>query len=544
MSKHSEEPAATWPLEKTWLFRHVLIVAILAFSNRSLPTAFLPLVLRQDFKQPYVFVGIAMAAYPFAALCGIGWATRASLSSQRIVLLHTVALLSMCAATLVFGFSDMSLAIVGPTSATIIVVMLRSMQGITSALYLSSNTTLISRYFSDSVPYVLGMVEVGVGVGSQLGRMIGGFLYDAGGFVCPFVTLAFVQSMWCGVGFAFKDESMARSVATSHVVRKELSSIPWISFLTKRNMIALLGVFSMYFMTGFMDTTLPQHLESRIGPISVGKLSVVMSTRSLSYLICSYMFAQIMHRNLMSYEQMIALGAFNTILGLALLSPITAIDEMIQEIVPDASALRLVTWVVQVVALVILPSGLAALFIPALPVLQRDVRHLGDQAVEQVSQLFIVALSLGEATGPILGGTMVAYIGFERSTILISAPLFVVLVGALSFHVSPSNSSASSLELPLTAETDRPARQTSYFTGDFAIGQMPYALQQEVGPPGSAPALTFRRSYEILPSKPKPWESAPASNFRRPYKGDKGVISDKNKLSIFSERVEKNLLGA
>lgn len=39
-----------------------------------------------------------------------------------------------------------------------------------------------------AVAYVVGMAEVAVGLGAQLGRLGGGGLYDLGGFGCPFLT--------------------------------------------------------------------------------------------------------------------------------------------------------------------------------------------------------------------------------------------------------------------------------------------------------------------------------------------------------------------
>lgn len=39
-----------------------------------------------------------------------------------------------------------------------------------------------------AVAYVVGMAEVAVGFGAQLGRLAGGGLYDLGGFACPFLT--------------------------------------------------------------------------------------------------------------------------------------------------------------------------------------------------------------------------------------------------------------------------------------------------------------------------------------------------------------------
>jgi len=43
---------------------------------------------------------------------------------------------------------------------------------------------------ASAVAYVVGMAEVAVGFGAQLGRLAGGALYDLGGFGCPFLSAA------------------------------------------------------------------------------------------------------------------------------------------------------------------------------------------------------------------------------------------------------------------------------------------------------------------------------------------------------------------
>eukprot|EP00438_Fugacium_kawagutii_P006855 Skav200839 [mRNA] locus=scaffold2392:39496:41371:- [translate_table: standard] len=63
-------------------------------------------------------------------------------------------------------------------------------QGVGQALYMAANTTLISRRFT-AVAYVVGMAEVAVGFGAQLGRLAGGGLYDLGGFA----SVAYVVGM-------------------------------------------------------------------------------------------------------------------------------------------------------------------------------------------------------------------------------------------------------------------------------------------------------------------------------------------------------------
>lgn len=73
------------------------------------------------------------------------------------------------------------------SNAFLALVALSFVQGVGQAFYMAANTTLIARRFQ-RVAYVVGMAEVSVGLGAQLGRLGGGGLYDLGGFACPFLT--------------------------------------------------------------------------------------------------------------------------------------------------------------------------------------------------------------------------------------------------------------------------------------------------------------------------------------------------------------------
>merc|ERR1719291_289912 len=167
-------------------------------------------------------------------------------------------------------------------------------------------------------------------------------------------------------------------------------------------------------------------------------------------------------------------------------------------------------WTVQVLSFVVTSSGLAATFIPTLPLLQREVRHLGDQAVEQVAQLFIAAMSLGEAVGPIAGGALSAQVGFTCAATMCAAPMVLVLVGSVLWR-GPAPASVEGMDVPLDLPTPAEERflLPDMLDGEsaFRVRQMSFALMQEVGPPGSAPSLTFRRHFSPKPkTRHKPWE--------------------------------------
>eukprot|EP00971_Amphidinium_carterae_P231571 4595713-Amphidinium_carterae.1 len=58
--------------------------------------------------------------------------------------------------------------------ATAAIVFCRILQGIGFALYIAAHTVLVTRVYPNDVAYILALVEVFVGIGGQLGRLLGG----------------------------------------------------------------------------------------------------------------------------------------------------------------------------------------------------------------------------------------------------------------------------------------------------------------------------------------------------------------------------------
>jgi hypothetical protein len=308
--------------------------------------------------------------------------------------------------------------------------------------------------------------------------------------------LAIVQALWACLGTSFKgdveDELEVQRDASMH-----LEKIPWSSLLAKRVLLAVFAVMINYFLVGTMDTTMPAHLEARLGPISIGAVSLIMSLRSVSYILHSFLYTQVMHRNLLSYERMLAFGGFQCVAGLVLMNPLSFVDNFIGEN-------SIAQWFVQMTGILIMSGGLAGLFIPSLPLMQSEVRHLGCQASEQVAQLFIAAMSFGEAAGPILGGALVSRIGFQIST-AIFIPFFLMLwVAGVVFYdplaAAARQDIAESDELlsPGTPAWDWDRQTSAFCDGESAFQwrRLPFALRQKRTIPGSAPSIQWRRPYE------------------------------------------------
>eukprot|EP00929_Paragymnodinium_shiwhaense_P035160 TRINITY_DN19023_c0_g1_i1.p1 TRINITY_DN19023_c0_g1~~TRINITY_DN19023_c0_g1_i1.p1 ORF type:complete len:520 (+),score=59.17 TRINITY_DN19023_c0_g1_i1:171-1730(+) len=410
------------PPRKRALLRYILVVATLAFTGRAAPLAFLPLVLKTDFDQPDYLIGIVMALYPMAALLSTPWAARESRRTQRIVTLHSFAILTIALAMALTSLATDIQSWLGTTYGVLWISACRALQGVGASLYLSSNTSLIARMFPEQMPYIIAMTEVAVGSGGQIGRLCGGFLFGAGGFACPFLVLAAVQATAGIVGFAF-EEGPPQAAKLPHTdtgactERRERalthSKIPWQTLFTPRVAVGATAAFMMYFIATFGDATLLQYLVVHLAPVTVQGLSVAMSARGMTYLVSSYFIAQVMHRELISYECLIGVGSLLAMAGQLILAPQPFVVDWLGE---DATTM----WSVQIAAFVLSQLSGALMFVPSLPLMQSEVRIHGIMAVEQVAELFVTMMTLGELVGPVFGGWIVGQIGFIRGTLALA----------------------------------------------------------------------------------------------------------------------------
>ncbi|CAE8590458.1 unnamed protein product [Polarella glacialis] len=439
--------------------------------------------------------------------------------------------------SLLLATSTELLHLLGPNGAAVAVTVLRAMQGVTHSFYLAANTSLITRRFPKILSYVIGMAEVAVGTGAQFGRLVGGFLYQAGGFAYPFGLVAVMQVFCASLGYAFFDEiAPPRSFSSgAEGGTKEGSfardTLPWKMLVTPRVAVALAGVFVSYLMTGLYDATLPQHLEKHLGPISVGLVSIIMSVRSVAYLIVSWFCANALHRNQVSFERLLAIGSGCVVVGLILVAPQSFVTraESTMAGVPEPPTVWL--WVVQILALSISSAGNAMLFVPALPLMQSEVSYLGMGAAEQVTLLFMGGMSAGEAFGPIIGGLLLEQFGFEFTTAafaLLLVPLQVVTLLSEDKEVVQKRIRAS--QDVGTTSTPLLTRQVSNPNIELASAmrvptdgecaymyrRLPFVLNEAYDVPNSAPSHNFRRPFEKPPAE-RPYLTVPSLGWRRPF---------------------------
>mmetsp|Transcript_19431 Transcript_19431/g.61116 ORF Transcript_19431/g.61116 Transcript_19431/m.61116 type:complete len:559 (-) Transcript_19431:70-1746(-) len=524
-----------------WFLRYVLFVAVLAFTGRAAPLSFLPLVLKDTFQQPGGVIGIVMATYPFSALVTTPWAARRARRTRRIVSLHSWAIICVAVAMLLTSFAEYIQSVMGSATAVVWVMCCRCLQGVGASLYLSSNTVLITRSFSATLPYVIAMTEVAVGSGGQLGRLCGGFLYDLGGFACPFVVIACFQGLTGLVGFAFETESSSsespRESEEDEPTPKHWKSeaMPWRALATPRLCMGASGAFMQFFLGCWGDATLLQYLVVHLAPISVTTLSMVMSTRGFTYLVTSLLLAQLMHGELVSFERLLSCGYFLAIWGQIIMGPqpFIASLEAGRGLAPSGFSV----WATEIGSMVTVSVGAALMFVPSLPLMQSEVRHHGEHAVEQVAELFVTMMTLGEMLGPIFGGWVVGQIGFVHGTVMLACLctfFFVLSLCVYDGEVARARQirHRAHLTAALADTEDQPEDAIcgkscgprcvvvpSDGEASFAWRRIPFALdvkRNQSLAPSSAPSSVFRRKYSPAAVETQKHMTAPMHS-RREY---------------------------
>jgi predicted MFS family arabinose efflux permease len=533
--------------EKKWLQIYVLLLATMAFVGRAIPLSFLPICLETDFEQSSSSIGVVMALYPLSALITTPWASAIARSTRRIITLHSLAIVMIACAMALSAAAPYFQAAFGSAAGTVWIGVCRALQGVGASFYLSSNTCLLARNFPDDLTYLIAMTEVAVGAGGQIGRMAGGFLYDFGGLSCPFLCCALFQMIFGFVGLAFETEistpleeqaSEGIQKTAQHNAAQESKLMPWSSLLKARVCLGALAAFMMYFLDGVIGATILQWMSVHLAPVSVGIMSVCTSFRSVCYLITSFILAQFMHGQLISYECLIICGSMLALVRINLLAP--------QQFIIDAQTMLTGSgpsyesmWVVQLLSFAICSSGNACLFVPSLPLMQSEVHEFGPIAVEQVAEVFVMMMTLGEMVGPLFGGMLVENFGFVVSTQIVAflfIPMF--LLGFATYDraaISDRRRSSASTEdvegftSPVSCGP-RCAVVPSDGEANFALRRLPFAIAAkrhdllELGP-GSAPPDVFRRKYG---SKSSPLlevearmryvpSTAPSQSFRRQY---------------------------
>jgi len=197
---------------------------------------------------------------------------------------------------------------------------LRIFEACGNSMFLTGSFSAIAREFPDKVASMFAMIELFFGIGEIVGPVVGGALYEIGGFTLPFAVMGstlFFSSIF--IYFVLPDTAHPSPMSNDSDVKPSMRN----ALSKPAILIALFKVGSAAASLGFLQTTLEPHLHDLRPPLSsfqVGALFMVVGgTYGLSLPLWGYLCDSQLSRNSPKFVEV--LGALLIGSGFLVLGP-------------------------------------------------------------------------------------------------------------------------------------------------------------------------------------------------------------------------------
>nr|CAB3266124.1 MFS-type transporter SLC18B1-like [Phallusia mammillata] len=220
-----------------------------------------------DLEVGFIFSSYAIANTIFCPLYGF----LIPMFGPKPLLLFGVLLSSACS----FLFSQMHL-IAYPKMFVFACLSCRCVQALGCAAYFVASVVIIAQEWKDSVTFAMGISEVFTGLGMIGGPLLGGWLYEQGGFQLPFLVAGLIMFVGLFVSYySIHNEQGASTLGGN-----------FLTLLRKPNIAAT--VILMCVMWAAMDFNMPilaLHMEAlNASPVVVGAMFFILAT---GYILCA-----------------------------------------------------------------------------------------------------------------------------------------------------------------------------------------------------------------------------------------------------------------
>ncbi|KJE90917.1 hypothetical protein CAOG_02148 [Capsaspora owczarzaki ATCC 30864] len=398
-----------------------------------------------------------------------------------------VLIIGMCVeafATVAFAFADKA-----PSGVPFVLTcfFLRGLAGVGNALVLTSALAIAIMHFPNSRGMIIGIGELSQGVGLLSSPPIGGFLYDAGGFMAPFLfvggllLLLMPVVLWTELR-PTTDASTVRNIeAEPHTLSKkrplrsvqvadgagapsshdnlldinsfsDFDDVPSIDINSldaeklplpqrpvrfapeptlgsmlrvPRVWLALLSVVLTISAVTFFDPTLADYFgdKKRFG-YSSGIIGLMFLAMSGTYALFAPVAGHFADKNGHSLIMM-ALGSFGAAICYLLIGPSPMFDSFMP--VP-------VEWL-EWIAMLLLGAAMSLIVVPSGPEMISVCKKFdqGDKLSDLIAGLLASSGSLGQAIGPLCGGAIAPTWGFPWGTSLFG--FMLIGMGAIQMVV-------------------------------------------------------------------------------------------------------------
>ncbi|GMT05176.1 hypothetical protein PENTCL1PPCAC_27350, partial [Pristionchus entomophagus] len=294
-------------------------------------------------------------------------------------------------------------------------LLVRCLEAIGDAAFVTSSFAISARCFPGRISVIVGIMETFAGLGFTAGPLIGGFLYEMGGFQMPFLVLGSILIGATVLSCFLVDSHDDDPVDEDAKGMLDMLRIPHIWLMVFAIIVCSISL-------SFLDPTLEAHLRTfNLTPTLVG----------LMFLLCggvytlSAPFWGFLIDRFHCTDALMLFGAVFTILAMFIIGP--------APFMPFEKDL-----VVIGIALTILGLAAGALYIPTFQGCLDVVKKHGYEDTFQtygcVSGVFQSAFAFGGFFGPTVGGAVVQRMGFEWTTTALGGVLCLFVVVFFIFH--------------------------------------------------------------------------------------------------------------
>lgn len=393
------------------------------------------------FFQPYAVketgasaaqVGLIFAALPFASFA-------AAIPGGRLVSrlgpkgALTAGLLLLAGSTLGFGLSRS----VGGW------VSWRLVQGVATAPVYTAVQGALAQTFSGPGEFsvVNGYLEVVANLGFTVGPILGGTLFQWGGFQAPFLVSATLHVLFVGLSGCAPSGSGGVDAKADTLLAGEGDADAGkpldASRLCYRKVMIIAGVTALVLGAwGALEPVLANHFHATLGDVSDSTVGMLFALPAVFGTVVALIIPRL--SGVVSDTCVMVFGIVVLVVGLVgfgIPLPDADTDSYISALGLEVGSTG--QWALQLTSMAIVGCGFQIAWTPCLPSLmdvaaQKVAVGTGttvEVAIHRVSaaaaSIFNAAAAIGEAAGPIFGGILVRDYGFEKM-----AMLFVVVLSA------------------------------------------------------------------------------------------------------------------
>ncbi|CAL1297558.1 unnamed protein product [Larinioides sclopetarius] len=317
---------------------------------------------------------------------------------------------------ILFGWLD---KVNGAIEFGVLCFIVRSFEALGAAAFCTASCTILIHQFPDHIGTIFSITETCIGVGMSIGPAIGAALFSVGGFSLPFFVLGgFVVLTVPLCWYLLRNVEDPAVVLTPSVSYKKLLSMPHVIVVCFILIIASQA-------QGFIDPTLEPHMRQyNLGKGAIGFLFFLMSG---VYAISSPLIGWISGKMKNKYPIMI-FGLLLITLSMLLIGP--------SKFLPIQGSIWL-----SLVALAMFGFSFAAAYVPTFESMFIAALNGGLEddlnTYCVVSGLWTSVYSLGEVTGPSLGGILSDFLSFPAASSFMAFCTLAVFCVALIAWINP-----------------------------------------------------------------------------------------------------------